>query len=237
MLDEQSFMDFKCPHCGDPVSFPQKDIGRPRECPACTETLIVPEDGSEVGRKLPLPIHTARLALRRLSTADWSELQAVMSDEESFLYTDDAPLDEDAVLHWLESDSSLKLTTPGQWFFLGLELKDGGKVIGYVRLNRGEWEAELFIRLHRDYQKQAYALEAMEGVLGFCFEGINLHRATIACDSRNAAACRLCERLGLRREGELLKNKWSGSEWVNTVLYAALEEEWKSPGRQQRSPG
>jgi RimJ/RimL family protein N-acetyltransferase len=229
MLDEQSFLDFKCPHCGEAVSFPQEEAGFPRACPACMETLLVPEDGSELGGKLPLPSQTARLVLRRFSSADWQDLLAVVSDEELFLYTIDTPLDEDSVLRWLESERTVKLTTPGEWFFIGLELKEESKLIGYASLKLSEREAGLFIRLHRDYQKKAYALEAMEGVLGFCFEGIKLHRVTAIVDSRNASACHLFERLGLRREGESVKNKWAGGEWVNTVHYAALEEDWKGP--------
>jgi len=230
MVGEQSFLDFKCPHCGETVSFPETDIGQPRDCPGCLQTLIVPEAGSESGRLLPLPITTARLSLRRFKSSDSEDLLAVMSDESLFLYTNDFPLDEETLLRWLESDESVRLTTPGERFFLGIELKEGGNVIGYAWLNRREWEADLFIRLHRDYQKKALALEAMEGVLGFCFEGIRIHRVTALCDSRNVAACHLFERLGLRREGEFIKSKWADGQWANTVLYAALEEEWNAKG-------
>ena len=63
-------------------------------------------------------------------------------------------------------------------------------------------------------------------MLGFCLEGIKLHRVSASCDSRNVAACRLFEKLGLRREGEFLKDNMLHGEWVNTVWYAALGEEY-----------
>ncbi len=228
MLDEQSFVDFKCPHCGEAVSFPQPDAGRPRACPNCMDTFIVPKDGSPVGHKLPLPLDTPRLMLRRFSTADWKDLLDIVSDDELFRYTNDGPLDEEGVLRWLEQDRSVTLTTPGQWFFLGLQLKDGGKLIGYAGLSCDEYQADLFIRLHREYQKKAFALEAMEAVLDFCFATVGRHRVTAVCDARNTAACQLFQRLGLRREGEFIKNKLAGDEWVNTVHFATLAEEWEN---------
>ena len=57
-----------------------------------------------------------------------------MSDEEFFRYQDGVPLDEDGVLHWLESDAHVKLTTPDQPFYLGIQVQDGGKLIGYLSL-------------------------------------------------------------------------------------------------------
>lgn len=236
MLDEESFLDFKCPHCGASVSFPQQDAGYPRACPSCMATFIVPTDGSTVGRELPLPLNTERLVLRRFVPGDWRDLLAIVSDEELFAYTDDAPLSEEAVLHWLEQDSAVTLTTTGHWFFLGLELKEGGKLIGYAGLNRREAEADLFIRVHRDFQKKAFALEAMDALLEFAF-ATRLHRVAAICDARNTAARKLLDRLGLRREGEFIKNKWTGEEWVNTLAYAALDEEWANAGKQESAGG
>ena len=46
-----------------------------------------------------------------------------------------------------------------------------------------------------------------------------------ACDSRNSAAVKLLENVGLRREGEFVKNSLLHGEWTNTVWYAALREE------------
>ena len=58
-----------------------------------------------------------------------------MSDEEFFRYQDGVPLDEDGVLQWLESDAHVKLTTPDQPFYLGIQVQDGGKLIGYLSLS------------------------------------------------------------------------------------------------------
>jgi RimJ/RimL family protein N-acetyltransferase len=229
MITEESFIDFKCPYCGEPVSFPQESAGFAQACPSCIESLIVPDDGSEVGRPIPLPITTPRLVLRRLAASDWRDLLELMSDEEFFSYQEGVPLDEDGILRWLESDAHVKLTTPDQPFYLGIQLQDGGKLIGYLSLNFTDPQRLLVtfsIGLNRSFQRKGFALEAVEALLGFCFESLKLHRVAGWCDSRNTAACRLLEKAGLRREGEFLKNRWLRGEWTTSVWYAALDEEY-----------
>jgi RimJ/RimL family protein N-acetyltransferase len=229
MITEESFVDFKCPYCQEMVSFPQESAGFVQACPTCTESLIVPDDGSEVGQPIPLPIKTPRLVLRRLAGGDWKDLLELMSDEEFFRYQDGVPLDEDGVLRWLESDAHVKLTTPEQTFFLGIEAQDGGKLIGYLTLTFTDpqrLQVTFSIGLNRGFQRQGYATEAVEALLGFCFESLKLHRVAAWCDSRNIAGCRLMEKIGLRREGEFLKNRWRHDEWTNSVWFAALNEEY-----------
>lgn len=231
MITEESFVDFKCPHCNEPVSFPQESAGFVQACPNCTESFIVPEDGSEVGKQIPLPIKTPRLVLRRLAAHDWKDLLELMSDEEFFRYRDGVPLEEEGVLHWLESDVHVKLTTPEQALYLGIEVQNGGKLIGYLSLTFTDpqrLQVTFSIGLNRSFHRQGFALEAVEALLGFCFEGLKLHRVAGWCDSRNAAACRLLEKAGLRREGEFVKSRWAHREWTNSIWYAVLAEEYLS---------
>jgi RimJ/RimL family protein N-acetyltransferase len=191
--------------------------------------LIVPGDGSEIGHLIPLPIKTPRLILRRLAGRDWKDLLELMADEEFFRYQEGAPLDEDGVLRWLESDAHVKFTTPDQPIYLGIELQDGDKLIGYLTLaftDPQRLQVTFSIGLNRAFQRQGYATEAVEALLGFCFDGLRLHRVSGWCDSRNAAACRLLEKTGLRREGEFRKNRWLHGEWTTSVWYAGLEEEY-----------
>jgi len=230
MITEENFLDFECPYCGQPVSFPQASAGFAQECPGCSESLIVPGDGSKAGRKLPIPITTPRLILRRLTAGDWKDLLEFMSDEELFRYTAGGPLEEEETLRWLERDSQVKLTTPDQTFCLGIEVREGGKLIGYVGLqftDQQRLQATVHILLSRSHQRKGFALEAVNALLRFCFGGIKLHRVAARCDSRNAAACKLFANVGMRREGEFVKDQpLVEGGWANSVWYAALDEEY-----------
>jgi len=230
MITEESFVDFKCPYCGDMISFPGDCAGFAQACPNCTESVIVPGDGSAAGRPVPVPITTTRLVLRRLQASDWRDLMECLSDEETFRYVDGRPSSEEEILRWLESDTHVKLTTPNHAFCLGIEARESHKLIGYVSLSIAEpqrLQATLNILLGRSHQGQGFATEAIAAALGFCFEGIKLHRVTASCDSRNVAACRLLEKSGLRREGEFLKDHFADGEWFNTISYAMLSDEYR----------
>lgn len=231
MTTEANFIDFKCPYCGELVSYPQDAIGSVRECFNCLESFIVPEVGAETGKRIPVPITTSRLTLRRFNAGDWKGLMELLSDDAFLGYTDGLQGEEEEhVLRWIESDHLIKLTSPDQMFRLAIELRDGGKLIGFLGLRLvGEVQGALSVNLHRNFQRQGFALEALDAFLGFCLEGINLHRVYSWCDSRNGPACRLFEQAGLRREGLFLKNEFANEEWIDTAYYALLREEYCNP--------
>jgi RimJ/RimL family protein N-acetyltransferase len=228
-ITEATFIDFKCPHCGEVNSFTADSTGLVRECVNCMENLIVPEAGGGVGGTIPLPLTTARLILRRLDTKDWKDLLELFSDEELYRYEEGRPLQEEEILHWLQSDSTIKLTTPGHPFYLGIEARDGGKLIGQLDLRFADpqcLQAQLTIRLNQAYRRQGVGLEVVNAILDFCFKGIHLHRVTAHCDTRDAAARGLCEKAGLRHEGGFVKNRFVWGEWASSVWYAVLDEEY-----------
>jgi RimJ/RimL family protein N-acetyltransferase len=230
VISEDNFIDFKCPQCGETASFPGEDVGKLRACPNCLEDLIVPEAGAQLARKLPLPILTPRLTLRRFAPGDWKDLLEFMPDEELFRYAGQ-PMHEEEILAWLERDSRVRLTTQGQTFCLGIVDTESNKVAGYAGLALTDpLQAMLQIFLSRSYQKQGLAIEAVDALLGFCFEGIKLHRVAATCDSRNTAARKLFERVGMRREAEFVKDTPGVDGWLSSVWYGALEEEYLEPG-------
>lgn len=232
-ITEENFLDFKCPYCGEMNSFPQDSAGFVRECANCMESLIVPEDGSELGLKIPIPITTSRLVLRRLTGRDWKDLVELFSDEGIFLYDNRNPPEEEEIMRWLQSEQHVKLTTPDEVFYLGIEAKDGGKLVGQLTLrftDSQRLQAQLTICVNRNYRRKGFGLEAVAAILGFCFEEIHLHRVTAMCDTQNTAACGLCEKAGLNREGESVKDRFVRGEWMSSVWYAALEEEYGKGG-------
>ena len=70
MPDDESFFDFKCPYCGDVNSFPAASAHTLQECASCGDSMVVPDSGAEMGGKLPLPVATPRLLLRRFRLDD-----------------------------------------------------------------------------------------------------------------------------------------------------------------------
>ena len=228
---EITFVDFKCPHCEKAISFPDQWIGRAQECPMCSKILIVPKSGAEVGEKLPIPIKTSRLQLRRLVLTDLNDLLEIVSDEDLVRYEEWYAWDEEQVQNWLENDQKMVLFKPGFVFFLALELLEQPKVIGYVALaytalDNSEMSVEVLV--NRNYQRRDFGSEAVIAALEFVFVGLNVRRLRAWCDSRNLAGLRLLEKAGLRLEGQFVKDKLVKGEWVDTVQFALLQEEYES---------
>ncbi len=227
MLTEENFVDFKCPYCEEIISFPQTDGGFARACPNCTETVIVPDDGAETGRPLPFPLETERLILRRFAAGDWKDLIEFMSDPGVFQYIGGGPLEEEELLRWLDAEVLVKLTTPDQMFYLGMELKEPQKLIGFVGLRFADpLQAGLHVVVNPAFQRKGLATEAVRAVVNFCFSGIKLHRLTARFDTRNTGAGKLCERARMRKEGEFLKDSPGPDGWQSSAWYALLEEEF-----------
>jgi RimJ/RimL family protein N-acetyltransferase len=141
-------------------------------------------------------------------------------------------MEEDEVLNWLERDSHVRLTTLGEPFNLGIQVREGDKLIGFTSLSLREpdyRQAGIHICLNRNWHRKGLGLETVQAVLGFCFADLKLHRVTAACDSRNKAGCKLFAKAGMRPEGEFVKDRLSHDEWINTVWYAMLDEEYGQP--------
>lgn len=201
------------------------------ECPDCLESLVVPREGGQLAHKVPVPITTPRLMLRRLALSDWPDLVEFLSDEELFRFADRGVADEVQIQRWLEADQFVKLTSPDTVFCLGMAIQSTGKLIGVVYLqlqDESRSQAKISVYVHRDHQRQGLATEAVKGVCGFCFGGIGLHRVTAWCDSRNVAARKLCEKAGMRCEGEFVQDHVSNDEWASSLWYAVLEEEYRA---------
>jgi predicted RNA-binding Zn-ribbon protein involved in translation (DUF1610 family) len=106
MTTDEDFIDFKCPYCAESVSFSADTPSKIQECPECGEILILPRESSEFGHKIPIPITTPRLVLRRLAGGDWKDLLEFMSDDELFRYSEGSSLGEEQIIQWLEAVKS-----------------------------------------------------------------------------------------------------------------------------------
>jgi ribosomal-protein-alanine N-acetyltransferase len=98
-------------------------------------------------------------------------------------------------------------------------------------LDRAQARAEIGYSLHGDCHGRGYGQEAVRLALAHLFDGLGLERIEADVDPRNAASCRLLERLGFVREG-LLRQRWRvDGEVCDTALYGLLRPEFvAAPG-------
>jgi aminoglycoside 6'-N-acetyltransferase len=226
-MDEDIFIEFKCPGCGDPIAFPEARAGLLEECPICMGVLIVAKEAGGEGRPLPLPIRTARLTLRRFTRADLEATLALFNDP-ALSGTVVQPFDEPACLRWLDGRPKVRLTQPGEGLQLAMGLTEAGKIVGLVTAHCPDidrFQAEIGGDVMQGHQRQGYFTEAMRALLEFCLRDLGMHRVTARSDSTNTACRCVLERIGMRGEGEFKKDRLVDGAWVDTVSYALLQEE------------
>ncbi|GLY76135.1 GNAT family N-acetyltransferase [Actinoallomurus iriomotensis] len=179
-----------------------------------------------------LPIKTERLLLRRYTDDDLADLAAIQSRPDVTRYLYWGPRD----LTQARGSLAMKIAASalreeGDNLTLAVELPETGKMIGDVQLfwiSEAHRQGEIGYIFHPDYGGHGYATEAAEVILRLAFEELGLHRVTGRLDARNTASARVLERLGMRREAHLVQNERVKGEWVDEVVYAILEDEWRA---------
>lgn len=111
-------------------------------------------------------------------------------------------------------------------------LKEGGsRLIGYIRLSGIGWtnrSASLSIGIgDPNDQGKGYGSEAIEMILKYAFNELNLNRVSLVVYSYNAKAMRLYERLGFVEEGRKRQAVYHDGRYSDEIGMAILREEWQ----------
>lgn len=127
-------------------------------------------------------------------------------------------------------------------YYYAIVLKENGKVIGeiFAHPEGGEHPGgsnDTFSpcwMLNSAYHGKGYAYEAAKAYFDFLFSEKGARRLYAYTEDYNVASQKLCEKLGMRREGFYLEfisfvNDEQGNPiYENTYEYAILKKEWKN---------
>lgn len=186
-------------------------------------------------------LRTARLRLRAMADEDLPAFVAYRRDPEVARYQswDDTFSSEDAQALFA-GKRGIAIGTPGAWTQVAIEEAASGTLLGDCALHvkaDDPRQAEIGFTLARGHQGKGYAAEAVAAVLEYAFGTLGLHRVTAVTDARNAAAARLLQRVGMRREGHYLQNVWFKGEWGDEFSFAILRDEWAARRREEERRG
>lgn len=152
-------------------------------------------------------LETKRLRLRMFTREDARAMEAVFCDAEVMRYSDGCmtPMQVPGALETI-IDHDYPAHGFGMWAAVE---KSSGDVVGYCGLARepgrcaGD-EGELGYRLARAFWGRGYALESAQAVCRYGIQKLGLRRIVATIDPHNQASIRLADRLGMRREGEIV---------------------------------
>jgi ribosomal-protein-alanine N-acetyltransferase len=165
------------------------------------------------------PVETHRLRLRHFEARDADDIYvAVYSDPEVCRYYCGETHSRESMDEWIIYRAHQ--SRGNDFGLLAIEVKELGRVIGLCGLQAyvADWlrmeseadrldhplEVELTYALGREFWGKGYASEACRAVIGFAFEELKLRRLVTGCNPENLRATRLQERLGMRRERNVL---------------------------------
>ncbi len=177
-----------------------------------------------------ITLKTNRLNLRPFQGSDLAGFAAYRSDPEVARYQSwTAPYSLQQAADFLEEMARTQPGTPGAWYQLAVERHSQAGLIGDCAFQvsaHDDRQALIGFTFSRPFQNQGYATEAVKSLLGFLFAECGLHRIAAVCDARNSRSARLLERVGMRREAQLIENVWFKGAWGDEYLYAILRREW-----------
>ena len=211
------FLDFKCPHCGALNSFPTSAAKLVRECVNCLDMLMVPAKDGEPARKLAMTVEGPRIRLRPLQATDWKDLLEFQFQ------------DEDEATGWILKSGTMRTSDRREPFSLAIEVRDTQKLAGTVEFQFLDVlfdQVEISLISNAATNLPGLELEAFEAALAFCFREMNLHRVVSQCSAKDAERRKVLGELGMRQEAEFVKHFLSEGEWLSTVWFAMLEEDY-----------
>jgi ribosomal-protein-alanine N-acetyltransferase len=176
-----------------------------------------------------MELHTPRLLLRELELADAELANRYERDPEVVRYMSNG------VLTLEESRASIRRTqeppAPGPRQVFDLAVTREGVFIGRAGVgikDAPSGQGMLWWVIAPGAQRQGYATEAAAALLGFGFATLGLHRIYVDIDPRNTSSRRLAEKLGMRQEAHLRENVFLKGEWVDSVILAILQRDWRA---------
>lgn len=109
-----------------------------------------------------------------------------------------------------------------------------GEFVGLLGLKIGKKNyrtAEVWYKLHPTMWNKGYATAAVERILKFCFEELNMHRVEAGCSKQNGASKKVLEKCGFTEEGLKRKILPIRGEWHDAYFFAILEEDYANKKR------
>lgn len=173
----------------------------------------------------PFPVlNTERLHLKRIQKNDAEDIFKFRSDEGvmRFIPRPVAKTIEDAEKVYHMIDEGINNSSSINW---GLYLKENNRligIIGYVRMNKDNFRAEVGYVLHRDYHNKGFANEALEEVINYGFNQMKLNSIEAIIDPENKPSQRLIEKMGFVKEGHIKEYTFHNNKFSDALIYSKL---------------
>lgn len=171
-----------------------------------------------------------RLLVREFEPTDFDAIHAFAVDPEVYRHMEWGPNTEADTHAFLARCREQRSESPRLFYERAIVLKETNQLIGSAGIRIRDWghrNGDFGYTLDRRYWGQGYATEVARELVKFGFEELRLHRLYATCRPENQASARVLEKCGLRLEGRMRENKFVRGVWVDSLLYAMLEQDYQ----------
>lgn len=171
-------------------------------------------------------LKTERLVLRPTRMADAEALLPAFRDGETMRYWAHNPINS---LNEMRAIIARNLPPQNRAQGSFAITRDGERAIGCINFySERDAMSGLGYILDKAWWGRGFVAEAVRAAVDHGFEGLELHRIWLEIDPRNQGSIRVAEKCGFTREGIARKSFLLNGEYVDSVFYAMLREDWLS---------
>ena len=173
----------------------------------------------------PLPIlETERLILRRVLPSDVKEMFELRSNPETMKYIP-RPLVtnyDEALAHIKMMEDKIETNEGINW---AITLKGDDKmlgVIGHYRIKPEHYRAEVGYMILPEYHGKGITTEAVQCVVDYGFNTMQLHSIEGVIDPENDASQRVLQKCGFVKEAHFKEYEFYDGKFIDAVVYSKL---------------
>jgi RimJ/RimL family protein N-acetyltransferase len=179
--------------------------------------------------KQQLPMLAGRqVVLRELRTSDAESLFTMLTSEEVSRFISPPPSTIEGFERFIAW--TVRQRTAGTYACFAVTLKGFDTAIGIFQLRETESgfsTAEWGFAIGSEFWGTGVFQESAELVLAFAFETLNTHRLEARAAVKNGRGNGALLKLGAVQEGVLRKSFLRNGEYLDQVLYAIVEDDWR----------
>jgi ribosomal-protein-alanine N-acetyltransferase len=183
-----------------------------------------------------LPVLTGKtVTLRAVRTSDAASLFAMLTTEEVSRFISPPPTTVDGFERFIAWTHRQR--TAGSYACLAVTVKGFDTAVGIFQvreLEPGFGAAEWGFAIGSPFWGTGVFQEGAEIVLEFAFDTLGVHRLEARCAVKNGRGNGALHKVGALQEGVLRKSFLKNGEYLDQVLYAIVEDDWRASRTPER---
>ncbi|MHB7935741.1 GNAT family N-acetyltransferase [Staphylococcus haemolyticus] len=165
----------------------------------------------------------SQINLRALKKSDSNLILNWMKNEKlRYLIGTVYPITELEHENWFQNRM---LEKDNRMFVIDLDNKKSIGIVGFKNLDWVNRNSELFIYIgDEEYWGKGYGTQALELIIKFAFNNLNLHMLYLEVFSYNKNATKTYERLGFKQDGILRQSKFQDGKYYDKIIMSKINE-------------